>query len=114
MCLRFLKSTLCLAILLVTTGCEREQRQFSEPASSSAPVQSVRLTPQQPGPQTPVIATDAPYAENAYALNEGKRLYLGLQLRRLPLSRRRWDGTTAHGRSLDLRLRSLEHLQHYR
>jgi len=75
MCLRFLKSTLCVASLLVTTGCEREQRQFSEPASSSAPVQSIRLTPQQPGPQTPVIATDAPYAENAYALSEGKRLY---------------------------------------
>jgi cytochrome c oxidase cbb3-type subunit III len=75
MSLRFLKSTLCLATLLATIGCEREQRQFSEPASSSAPVQSVRLTPQQPGPPTPVIATDAPYAENVYALNEGKRLF---------------------------------------
>jgi cytochrome c oxidase cbb3-type subunit 3 len=74
MSLRFLNLCLC-ALALLTTGCERERRQFTEPASSSAPVQSVRLTPQQPGPSTPAVATDAPYAENAYALNEGKRLY---------------------------------------
>ena len=50
--------------------------RFNEPTAASAPVDSVRLTPQQPGPQlTPVDPTEAPYSENAYALNEGKRLY---------------------------------------
>ena len=71
---RFLKPVL-LVILLLTIACEREQRRFDEPAAASAPVDSVRLTPQQPGPMTPVAATKAPYSENAYALNEGKRLY---------------------------------------
>jgi cytochrome c oxidase cbb3-type subunit III len=71
---RFLKPAL-LMMLLLTSACEREQRRFDEPTAASAPVDSVRLTPQQPGPMTPVTATKAPYSENAYALNEGKRLY---------------------------------------
>lgn len=71
---RFLNPTL-LGMLLLTSACEREQRRFDEPAAASAPVDSVRLTPQQPGPMTPVAATKGPYAENAYALNEGKRLF---------------------------------------
>jgi cytochrome c oxidase cbb3-type subunit 3 len=71
---RFLKSAL-LVTIVCTPGCEREQRRFNEPAAASAPVDSVRLTPQQPGPPTPVASTKAPYSENAYALNEGKRLF---------------------------------------
>ena len=74
MFLRFLKPVLIVA-LAGTCACEREQRQFNEPTAASAPVQSIRLTPQQPGPQFPEIVTDAPYAENAYAVNEGKKLY---------------------------------------
>ena len=71
---RFLSRAL-LMMLLLTSGCEREQRRFDEPTAASAPVDSIRMTPQQPGPMTPVPATKAPYSENAYALNEGKRLY---------------------------------------
>lgn len=71
---RCLKPVL-LVMMLLTIACEREQRRFDEPAAASAPVDSVRLTPQQPGALTPVAPTKAPYSENAYALNEGKRLY---------------------------------------
>jgi cytochrome c oxidase cbb3-type subunit III len=74
MCSRFRKPVV-IFMLLATAACEREQRKFSEPAAASAPVDSIRQTPQQPGPWTPVVRTDAPYAENAYAINEGKRLY---------------------------------------
>jgi len=74
MCSRFLNALLVISVL-ATVGCEREQRRFTEPTAASAPVDNIRMTPQQPGPLTPVIATDAPYAENAYSLNEGKRLF---------------------------------------
>jgi cytochrome c oxidase cbb3-type subunit 3 len=71
---RFLESLL-LFLLVLATACEREQRRFSEPAAASAPVDSIRLTPQQPGPPTPAVSIKGPYSENAYALSEGKRLF---------------------------------------
>lgn len=71
---RFLKPAV-LVTIVCTVACEREQRRFDEPAAASAPVNSIRMTPQQPGPLTPVNIAESPYAENAYSLNEGKKLF---------------------------------------
>lgn len=57
------------------TGCEREQRRFQEPASASAASQSIQLSELQAGPSTPRPPSPDPYKENAYGVNEGKRLF---------------------------------------
>jgi cytochrome c oxidase cbb3-type subunit 3 len=63
-----------LTLLAAGAGCEREQRRFSEPAgdeiSLAAPVSDIRA-----GGASVVTAPRSPYDENAFALNEGQRLY---------------------------------------
>jgi cytochrome c oxidase cbb3-type subunit 3 len=61
---------LCAAVLV---ACEREQRRFSEiaPASGSPTSVSGSASPSATG--APV--TVSPYAGNAWAVSEGKRLY---------------------------------------
>ena len=56
-------------------GCEREQRRFQEPAPASAAPQSIQLSELQAGPSTPRPPSPDPYKENAYGVNEGKRLF---------------------------------------
>ncbi|MDY7227701.1 c-type cytochrome [Hyalangium rubrum] len=66
----------CLCLLgLVLGSCEREHRRFQELAPSSRPADAVQMSELQPGEPTPRPQTQAQYEENAYALNEGKRLY---------------------------------------
>src|SRR5215218_6003423 len=74
MFLGFLRPALLLC-LLSTVACEREKRDFNQSTPASAPVQSIQMTPQQPGPIMPAVTTTGPYAENAYSVSEGKRLY---------------------------------------
>jgi cytochrome c oxidase cbb3-type subunit III len=74
MFLGFLRPALLLC-LLSTVACEREKRDFNQSTPASAPVQSIQMTPQQPGPIIPAVTTTGPYAENAYSVSEGKRLY---------------------------------------
>jgi cytochrome c oxidase cbb3-type subunit 3 len=71
----------CIACLLAVAGCEREQRRFTTPAGNTTSDES---TPRQ-GSLQPALplqggvkqaAEDrSPYDGNAYAVNQGKRLY---------------------------------------
>jgi cytochrome c oxidase cbb3-type subunit 3 len=71
----------CVLALLAATGCEREQRRFTTPAHNETPTESgPRQSPNQPavalGGAVKQAATDSsPYEGNAYAVNQGKRLY---------------------------------------
>src|SRR5215212_1841928 len=62
-------------------GCERESRRFTTPADNTTPAESgQRMSANQPGsPLTGGVKrplrNTSPYEENAYAVNQGKRLY---------------------------------------
>jgi cytochrome c oxidase cbb3-type subunit 3 len=73
-----------LPLLLATlalAACERESRSFATPMPNATPDASAeRLTPNQPGlARTDKVAQAAgpgsPYEENAYGVQQGKRLY---------------------------------------
>jgi cytochrome c oxidase cbb3-type subunit III len=66
---------LASAIVLGLTGCKREERRFSEPASTSAPVDSIRLSQLQAGSTNAPIPVKNSYEENAYAVAQGQRLF---------------------------------------
>lgn len=70
-----------LAPLALMTGCEREARRFNTPVNNASPDASAArrgaLQPAQAlntGVKAPV-ANDSPYETNAYAVNQGKRLF---------------------------------------
>jgi cytochrome c oxidase cbb3-type subunit III len=63
------------AAILVMAGCEREQRRFYEKPSIAAPTARERLVSLSPGPTTPDVTLENPYAYNAFAIAEGKRLF---------------------------------------
>ena len=72
---------LMMMVALMLAGCEREARRFENPASNSKPgAQAQRLSVNQPavaradGVQE-ARDTHSPYIQNAYAVNQGKRLY---------------------------------------
>ncbi len=68
------------AVVLLSFGCEREERRFNPPPAASSG-SATRVTELQPGP--PVKSTSvpspfrgaAPYEENAYGVSQGKTLY---------------------------------------
>lgn len=72
---------LVLAAAAGVAGCEREARRFTTPAGNTTPTESApRASTDQPavaltgGVKQPV-KDDSPYEENAFAVNQGKRLY---------------------------------------
>ena len=90
---QFCSSTpMCVLVIILLasaafSGCEREQRKFTDVAPSSARPAPVRQTELQPGaPATPSSAEvssvtlppkpgQGPFDENAWAVSEGKRLF---------------------------------------
>lgn len=62
-------------LLLALAACERETRRFRElpPTATADPV--VRMSPLQPGPAVREADLRSEYAENAWAVSEGKRLF---------------------------------------
>lgn len=68
------KFAIVIASVLTIAGCEREKRNFSMPNGEHL-TQATRLTSLQPGAPAQFPAVDSPYQYNAYALNEGKRLF---------------------------------------
>jgi cytochrome c oxidase cbb3-type subunit 3 len=61
--------------LCLSSGCEREHRDFQQlPAAASRP-DSVHLTDLVPGEPQPRTPTKSPYEANAYGMGEGKRLF---------------------------------------
>ena len=65
---------IAIALLVAAAGCERERRDFKLPNGAQL-TESTRLTELQPGSPSPPVTKDSPFRDNAYALNEGKRLY---------------------------------------
>jgi cytochrome c oxidase cbb3-type subunit III len=63
-----------VALSLTIAACEREERQFRETPPGVSP-SNVRVSELQPGPAVPTPQTTSPYADNAYAIAEGQRLY---------------------------------------
>ena len=72
---------LALAALALLAGCEREARRFSTPAhNQTAGETGDRSGSLQPGAALTgkvrqPLRNDSPYEENAYAVNQGKRLF---------------------------------------
>jgi cytochrome c oxidase cbb3-type subunit 3 len=63
-----------VALGLTLVACEREERRFRETPPGSSP-SNMRVSELQPGPVVSTSPTPGPYADNAYAIAEGKRLY---------------------------------------
>jgi cytochrome c oxidase cbb3-type subunit III len=65
-----------IAIALVLTSCEREYRQFRAVPPAAEEVRTIRMGELQVGSAAPAPAMKNPYDDNAYAISEGKRLYV--------------------------------------
>jgi cytochrome c oxidase cbb3-type subunit III len=61
--------------LVMTAGCERETRRYTELPAAANRSTAIRLTTLQPGAPQPLPEVMSPYQYNAYGLAEGKRLY---------------------------------------
>jgi cytochrome c oxidase cbb3-type subunit 3 len=70
-----------VACAALVAGCEREARRFTTPAQNETPTaQGQRVGSLQPavaldGKVKQPAKNDSPYEENAYAVNQGKRLF---------------------------------------
>src|SRR6476661_809836 len=62
-------------LLLTTVACQREHRDVRSLPVGSSSAQSVPTTYLQPGEAKPLPEVTNPYANNAWAMSEGKRLY---------------------------------------
>ncbi|HYC01021.1 MAG TPA: c-type cytochrome [Candidatus Limnocylindrales bacterium] len=63
------------ATAVITAACEREERGFRvEPPQAQLAI-GTRLTPLQPGSPMPTPSQENEYEKNAFAMNEGKRLF---------------------------------------
>lgn len=80
-----MKALLPALLVLTLIACERETRRFREIAPASAPSTTNRMTPLHPGPPSsptseyrhvPLERTVNAYESNAFAIAEGKRLYI--------------------------------------
>ena len=60
---------------LLFSSCKREERGYRVEAPAASRINSVRLTELQPGEPQPDTPVKNEYEENAYAMNEGKRLF---------------------------------------
>src|ERR1044072_7928876 len=66
---------LASSTLLGLPGSKVKERRFSEPASTSAPVDSIRLSQLQAGSTNAPLPGKNSYEENAYAVAQGRRLF---------------------------------------
>lgn len=64
----------CIAAAL--TGCERETRRFRDTPAGATAAGGVTLSNLQPGSKTADYDVDTFYEGNAYAVAEGRKLYL--------------------------------------
>ena len=66
-----------VAVVVVISACERENRQFAAIPPTATPSASALLVSQlQPGPAIITPKIDAPYDDNAYGVSEGKALFI--------------------------------------
>ena len=64
-----------LALLLVMTACEREERHFQSSPPGVIPMGIVRMSSNIPGPPMAVDSVLGPYGNNAYAVSQGQKLF---------------------------------------
>lgn len=69
------RSWLLLGLVLLV-ACERESRRFRDALPGATSVGGVTLSNLQPGPRTPDADLDTYYEGNAYAIAEGRKLFL--------------------------------------
>lgn len=76
--MRIQSTLLTLAVIAVSAaGCEREQRRFRETPPSATPGSEVQTSGGfVAGPPLPEVTASTPYLNNAWAVSEGKSLYL--------------------------------------
>jgi cytochrome c oxidase cbb3-type subunit 3 len=72
---RDLHAAVVLSALLCCAACDRERRDLRGVPNGEQVVQTARLTDLQPGAPSSPPSIANPFAGNAYALSEGKRLY---------------------------------------
>ena len=70
---RFILLT-CVALILFSS-CKREERGYRVSPPAAARTNSVTLSELRPGESQPPVPVKNEYEQNAYAMNEGKRLY---------------------------------------
>ena len=73
-----MRAVLCIALMpLAVAACEREQRSLRTPPPVAAALDYVALMPNGIGGAPPPVLTvlGHPYENNAYQLNQGKRLF---------------------------------------
>jgi cytochrome c oxidase cbb3-type subunit 3 len=65
----------CLALVLLTGGCEREQREYRPKPAQAALTRTISMSDIRPGggPAPPTV--DNAYEQNAYAVSEGQQLF---------------------------------------
>lgn len=69
------RAVIVLGLLAFAAACERERREYQQlPVGATRP-DSVHLTSLQPGMPQIRVPKESPYAENAWGMGEGKRLY---------------------------------------
>jgi cytochrome c oxidase cbb3-type subunit 3 len=69
--MRFARHIIVGLAVVALLACEREQRRFEDPLPASNAVTQSQIQPGAPQP----AAGEGPYADNAWAVSEGKRLY---------------------------------------
>jgi cytochrome c oxidase cbb3-type subunit III len=65
---------ICFGLTLLSS-CKREERGFRVEPPAASRINSVSLSELRPGESQPPAPVKNEYEENAYAMNEGKRLY---------------------------------------
>jgi cytochrome c oxidase cbb3-type subunit 3 len=63
------------AVSVLLTACDKQKRVDDKGAAMATTVLAAPVTELHPGGLPPSPSIDNPYAGNAYALNEGKRLF---------------------------------------
>ena len=70
-----MKRVILIVAIAFLVSCEREERGFRVEPPQADRINSKRMTSLQPGEQLPQEVVVNEYEENAFALNEGKRLF---------------------------------------
>jgi cytochrome c oxidase cbb3-type subunit 3 len=69
-----ISSVVCVLLVALLGGCEREDRRFRELPVATSHEGTVRVSELQPGPKVPDVEVGG-YGSNAYAVSEGQKLY---------------------------------------
>jgi cytochrome c oxidase cbb3-type subunit 3 len=72
---RFPESLLIVALVLVASGCEREERRFSDTSTLDPAQTALSQSDIRAGGTPPRASASSPYDGNAHAISQGKQLY---------------------------------------